>query len=186
MKTLALGTLAVLSLIAAPAAGQAPARSPAGVRGDILAQFDDAANKLIQLAEAIPADKFSWRPGTGVRSVSQVLMHVAGANYYVLSFAGVKSPEGLPQDGENSVTDKAQVIAQLKRSVEFTRAAIRAMSDAELDKPATMFGQQTNNRNVLFTVATHAHEHLGQLIAYARTNSVVPPWSRTAGSGGGQ
>jgi uncharacterized damage-inducible protein DinB len=173
--------------MAAPAAGQNPApRAPAGIRGDILAQFDDAANKLIQLGEAIPQEKYSWRPGTGVRSVSQVLMHVAGGNYYVLGFAGVKMPEGLPQDGENTVTDKAQVLAQLKRSVEFTRAAIRGMPDADLDKAATMFGQQTNNRNVLFTVATHAHEHLGQLIAYARTNGVVPPWSRTAGSGGGQ
>lgn len=184
MRTLTLGALAVLSL-AAPLSGQAPPAAPAGVRGEILAQFDDAATKLLQLAEAIPAEKYVWRPAAGVRSVSQVLMHVSGANPFILGMAGVPALPGFPPDAENTVTDKAQVIEQLRRSSEYVRAAIRGMPDADLDKPATLFGRPSTKRNILLLTATHAHEHLGQLIAYARSNGVVPPWSRAGGGGGG-
>lgn len=183
MKRLTLGALAVLSL-ATPLAGQAPPAALAGVRGEILAQFDDAASKLLQLAEAIPAEKYAWRPAAGVRSVSQVLMHVSGANPLILGMAGVPALAGFPQNAENTVTDKAQVIEQLRRSSEYVRAAIRGMPDADLDTPATLFGRPTTKRNVLFLTATHAHEHLGQLIAYARSTGVVPPWSRATGGGG--
>jgi len=183
MKPVTMGTLALLTIAtAAPAASQAPAATRvAGVRGEILFQFDDAVSKLLQLAEAIPQDKYGWRPSAGVRSISQVLMHVSGGNYYVLSFAGVKAPTDLPADAENTVADKAQVIALLRRSADHVRAALHALSDADLDKAATMFGQATTYRNVYFTTATHAHEHLGQLIAYARANAIVPPWSRAGG-----
>jgi uncharacterized damage-inducible protein DinB len=160
-----------------PALGQA---ALTGVRGDLVAQFDDAVTKLVQLAEAIPQDKYTWRPGTGVRSVSEVLMHVTGGNYYILSFTGYKAPAGTTEGGETSVTDRGQVIARLKQSCDAVRAAIRAASDADMNKPATMFGQATTNRNVYFTIVTHVHEHLGQMIAYARTNGVVPPWSMPA------
>jgi uncharacterized damage-inducible protein DinB len=179
----ALGALAVLS-VAASLSGQAAPAAPPGVRGEILAQFDDAATKLLQLAEAIPQEQYAWRPGAGVRSVSQVLMHVSGGNYFVLGMAGVPAPAGLPQDAENTVTDKTQVLEQLRRSCEHVRAAIRGMPDADLDRPATLFGQPSTKRNVLLVTATHAHEHLGQLIAYARSNGVVPPWSRAGGGGG--
>jgi uncharacterized damage-inducible protein DinB len=155
------------------------APAPKGVRGEMLAQLDDAAGKLQQLAEAIPQDKLAWRPGTGVRSVGEVLMHVTGANYYLPTFAGIKPPADAPQ-GEN-VADRATAIAQMRRSFDHVRNVIRNMSDADLDKPATMFGQQTTYRNVLLTTVTHAHEHLGQLIAYARSNGVTPPWSRSGG-----
>lgn len=174
MKTIALLAAAVVSLASA-AAGQATS-APKGVRADMLAQLDDAASKLEQLAGAIPEDKLSWRPTQGVRSVGEVVMHVTGGNYYLLSFAGVKAPADAPQ-GENAA-NRAEAIAQLKRSFDHVRNAIRSLSDADLDKPATMFGQQTTYRNVYFTTVTHAHEHLGQLIAYARSNGVTPPWSR--------
>ena len=152
--------------------------APTGVRAELLAQLNDAAGKLEQLGEAIPQDKLAWRPGTGVRSVGEVLMHVTGANYYIPTFAGVKAPADAPQ-GEN-VTDRAQAIQQMRRSFDHVRTVIRNMSDADLDKPTTMFGQQTTYRGVLLTTVTHAHEHLGQLIAYARSNGVTPPWSRGA------
>ena len=181
MKPVTLGALALLVFAAAsPAAAQAPA-APAGVRGEILAQFDDAVSKLLQLAEAIPQEKYTWRPSAGARSVSQVLMHVTGGNYYVLTFAGVKAPTDLPADAENTVSAKAAVIAQLRRSADHVRTALRSLPDADLDKAVTMFGQATTHRNVYFTTATHAHEHLGQLIAYARSNAIVPPWSRAGG-----
>jgi uncharacterized damage-inducible protein DinB len=174
-------TFPLILVLAGGAARSAQAQAaPAGLRGDMIAQFDDAATKLVQLAEAMPQDKLSWRPGTGVRSVSEVLMHVVGGNYYIPTFAGVKPPAGATDAGEASVTDRAQVIARLKQSCDHVRAALRAVSDADLDKPATMFGRPTTTRNVYLTVVTHAHEHLGQMIAYARTNGVVPPWSMPA------
>lgn len=165
----------VASAQAAPAAARAAAVT--GVRADMLEQFDEAASKLEQLAGAIGQDKYGWRPGQGVRSVSEVFMHVVGANYYIPTFAGVQSSKQMSENGETAVTDKAQVIAALKESFDHVRNAIRGLKDADLDKPTTMFGQKTTMRNVYLTTVTHAHEHLGQLIAYARTNGVVPPWS---------
>lgn len=151
------------------------------LQAELIAQLDDAGDKLIQLAEAIPQDKYSWRPGEGVRSVSEVLMHVAGGNYYLPTFAGVEAPAELSRDMETTVTDKAEVIAALKRSLEHVRTNLRSAQGADLEKPAEMFGRGTTCRNVYITTVTHAHEHLGQLIAYARTNSVVPPWSAGGG-----
>lgn len=177
MKAIALLVAGLVGLGSTAAAQGAAA--PKGVRADMLAQLDDAASKLEQLAGAIPDDKLAWRPAAGVRSCGEVVMHVAGGNYFIPTFAGVKAPADAPQ-GENAA-DRATAIAQLKRSFDHVRAAIRGMSDADLDKPATMFGQQTTYRNVYLTTVTHAHEHLGQLIAYARSNGVTPPWSRSGG-----
>lgn len=154
----------------------AVAQAPTGLRGDMLRQLDDAAGKITQLAEAIGQDKYGWRP-TGARSVSEVLMHVVGGNYYVLTFAGVQPSKQLARDAERTVTDKAQVAAELKASFDHVRAAIAKLSDADLDRSVTMFGQPSTVRNVYLTTVSHAHEHLGQLIAYARSNGVVPPWS---------
>lgn len=176
----------VAALVLAVAVGLAPApasaqMSSSDLQAELVAQLDDAVNKLVQLAEAIPQDKYSWRPGEGVRSVSEVLMHVVGGNYYLPTFAGVEAPAGLSRDMETTVTEKAEVIDALKRSAEHVRTSLRAAQPADLDKPAKMFGRDTTCRNVYLTTVMHAHEHLGQLIAYARTNSVVPPWSASAG-----
>lgn len=178
-----LGTSALALALAtaglAPLAGQ---QAPTGVRGEILAQFNDAAEKLVQLAEAIPQDKFTWRPGAGVRSVSEVFLHVAGSNDFMLAAAGVPSSTQGENDLEHSTTDKAQVIAQLKASNARVQAALQAMPDANLDKATKLFGMDMTYRGVCLMVQSHVHEHLGQMIAYARTNGIVPPWSR----GGGQ
>jgi uncharacterized damage-inducible protein DinB len=151
---------------------------PAGIRGEIMGQFNEGADKLVQLAEAIPQDKFTWRPAEGVRSVSEVLLHVAGSNEYFLTAAGVPAAVQGESDLEHSTTVKAQVIARLKQSNDRVRAAIQAMPDADLDKATKIFGQQTTYRGIVLMLETHVHEHLGQMIAYARSNGVVPPWSR--------
>jgi len=177
-------TLTLAGLALALTAGTTPAASAqaptAGVRPDFIAQLDDAATKLVQLAQAIPQEKYAWRPGVGVRSVSEVLMHVVGGNYFLLTFAGVKAPAGMTEEGQR-LTDKAQIIAELQRSFDHVRSTLNAWKDADLDKPATMFGRQTTCRNVFLTTVTHGHEHLGQLIAYARMNGIVPPWSAAQG-----
>lgn len=163
-----------LAVGASPLSAQ---QGPAGVRGDMLAQLDDAANKLAQLAEAIPQEKYAWRPAEGVRSMSQVFVHVASANFFFPTMVGVQPGSRPPRDAEQTITDKAQVVDWLKRSFDHARSAIRGVSDADLDKPVDMFGQKTTGRGVLLTMVSHAHEHLGQAIAYARSNGVVPPWS---------
>ena len=165
--------------VALPLAAQvALTRSaPSDIRTDLIRQLDDAANKLTQLAEAVSQEKYTWRPAQGVRSVSEVFMHVAGANYLFPRFVGVQAASPLAADAETAVTTKAQVVENLKKSFESMRTVIRGVSDADLNKGTNMFGQQTTYRNVLFTAVSHAHEHLGQMIAYARMNNVTPPWS---------
>ena len=160
------------------AAQQAAAPAPAGVRGEILGQFNEAVDKLVQLAEAIPQDKFTWRPATGVRSVSEVFLHVAGSNDYMLTAVGIPSTAQGENDIEHSTTDKAQVIAKLKESIAHVRAAVQAMPDADLDRATKLFGMDMSYRGVCLLLQSHVHEHLGQMIAYARSNGVVPPWSR--------
>ncbi len=164
-----------LSLLAASAArAQAPAK---GFRAEFLGQQDRLEKQLLGLAEATPTDKFGWRPAPGVRSISEVYMHIAGGNYFVLGFAGIKVPAGLDKEMEKNVTEKSKVIDELKKSFAHVRAGIAGLSDADLDKPEKMFGFDTTVRGVLLTVANHEHEHLGQSIAYARMNGVVPPWT---------
>jgi uncharacterized damage-inducible protein DinB len=152
---------------------------PSGVRADILAQIQDAETKLLALAEATPADKFGWRPAEGVRTTGQVFAHVAGGNYFLATFWGVQPPAGVdPRSFEAAAGDKAATIERLRQSFEHVRGAIEKASDADLDKAIEMFGHPSTVRGAMLTTASHAHEHLGQAIAYARSNGIVPPWSR--------
>jgi uncharacterized damage-inducible protein DinB len=166
--------LTALILAASAATAQTP---PKGFRAEFLAQQDGVEKELLGLAEATPAEKFAWRPAEGVRSISEVYMHLAGANYLFPSFAGVKTPDGISPSMEKSVTEKAAVIADLKKSFAHLRAAVAALPDADLDKPVKYFGRESTLRGLYFTAATHEHEHLGQSIAYARMNGIVPPWT---------
>lgn len=109
--------------------------------------------------------------------MSEVFLHVAGSNDYMLTAVGIPSAAG-EDDLEHSTTDKAQVIAKLRESIAHVQAAIRAMPDANLDKATTLFGMDMSYRGVCLLLQSHEHEHLGQMIAYARSNGVVPPWSR--------
>jgi len=170
---------AVLALVLS--AGIASAQqAPTGVQGEMLNAFDDAANKIVQLAEAIPAEKYAWRPAEGVRSVGEVVGHVTGGNYYVMGMTGAQPPAGTPQNMDQ-ITAKADLIRALQQSIEHVRSTMRAMTAGDLDAPATIFGRQSTKRDACLLVVVHAHEHLGQLIAYARSNGVTPPWSMQGG-----
>jgi uncharacterized damage-inducible protein DinB len=149
--------------------------APTGFRAEFLANLDEVQEKIVSLAEATPAEKFNWRPAPGVRSINEVYMHIAGGNYFLSTFVGVNAPK-MNGDLEKTVTKKADVIAELKKSFEHLRAAAALAKD--LEKPVKMFGNQTTYRGVLMTMLSHLHEHLGQSVAYARMNGVVPPWSR--------
>ncbi len=162
---------------AARAADQA-APAPSGVKGEMLMWISDAGDKLGQLAEAMPESKYSWRPADGVRSPGEVFMHVASANFGLPSFFGVKPPAGFDfATYEKSLTRKADIQKALADSFAHVKKALMAASDADLDKPAEFFGMKTTVRGGWLLVLSHTHEHLGQSIAYARMNGVVPPWS---------
>ncbi len=148
-----------------------------GFRADFLNQLDDLQKKVLDLAGAMPQEKYTWRPMEGVRSVSEVFMHIAGSNFTLPAMVGFKAPDRYNRDMEKTVTDKKKVIAVVKQSFEHLRKAMIETPDANLDKPATFFGTKTTVRDVFFRMALHLHEHLGQSIAYARMNGVVPPWT---------
>ncbi|MBI4470888.1 MAG: DinB family protein [Acidobacteria bacterium] len=164
---------------AASAAPATPAAPTTGFRAEFLKQLDAVEKKVIDLAQAMPPDKYSWRPAAGVRSVSEVYMHIAGGNWLIVRALGVSLPAGISRDMEK-ISDKAKVVDHLKQSFEHVRQAVLGKSDADLDKPAKLFGRETTVRDVFFTVGMHIHEHLGQSIAYARSAGVVPPWSAGA------
>lgn len=155
-----------------------PVVPPPGTRESILYQIDQAREKLISLAEAIPAEKYTWRPGEGVRSVGEVFNHASAANYFLPTFWGAKIPAGVdPRTLEKDGGDKAKTVDTLKKSFDQLKQEIQAVPEADLGRQIKLFGHDATVRDAMMVLASHAHEHLGQSIAYARMNGVVPPWS---------
>jgi uncharacterized damage-inducible protein DinB len=149
-----------------------------GYRSEVLAEVMIQEDKFTRLAEAIPADKFNWRPSPDVRSFAEVFLHVSAANFNLYKLVGTPPPSGLDLKGlEKSTTDKAKVVATLKDSFAHAKTAIKAMPDADLDKSLDLFGGKNTQRVILLFIVRHAAEHLGQSIAYARFAGITPPWT---------
>jgi uncharacterized damage-inducible protein DinB len=149
-----------------------------GYRSEVLSLVLIQENEFLRLAQAFPADKYTWRPGPGVKSVAEVFLHVSAANYNMYKLVGAPVPPGLDVAGmEQSTTDKAKIIAALKASYAHAERAITEMPDANLEKTMPWLGGTITQRGVLLYIIPHIAEHLGQAIAYARINGVVPPWS---------
>jgi uncharacterized damage-inducible protein DinB len=152
-----------------------------GYRSEVLAEVMIQEDKFTRLAEAIPSEKYTWRPSPDVRSFAEVFLHVSAANYNLYKLVGTPPPAGFDVKGfEKSTTDKAKVIATLKDSFAHARKAITAMPDADLDKSLDWFGGKNTQRGILLFIVRHAAEHLGQSIAYARFINITPPWSEEA------
>jgi uncharacterized damage-inducible protein DinB len=118
----------------------------------------------------------------GVRSISEVYLHIADGLYIFANAAGLKSPfdnKVLFDEKTRDVrtTDKAKIAEELNTAFDWTKAAVAKLTDADLEKKVEFFGMKMTVRNVLITLLNHTHEHLGQSIAYARSNGVVPPWT---------
>jgi len=139
-----------------------------------------AADRVMQLAEAIPADKYNWTPEDGVRSIAGVCAHVISANYFFASKLGATLPEGVnPQTVEQDLTTKEALVPALKQSTELVVNAIKAVDDEALDdKVEFPFPGEYTTMSAILIAQSHCNEHLGQLIAYSRMNGITPPWSK--------
>ena len=165
-------------LLAVPMASAQKPDPLEGVGQGYDGEWMHVSRQLVSLAEAIPADKYSWRPGPGVRSTGEVFMHIASANFYFLSRMGQKMPADFPsKDVEKTATDKAKVIDWLKRSLEAVKEAHAQATPADLRKTTEFLKHQVTYEDIYLRALVHCNEHMGQLVAYARINGIVPPWS---------
>ena len=179
---------ALAALVGLPLATAVPgassalhAQAPPNFLAEFEGQFGASARKLVALAEAMPASTYDWSPGEGVASVARVYMHIARYNYMYphenLSRPSPVAPAEY-QRWEDEVRDKDQVVEILTASMEYVRGVAESMGAEDLDEETRLYGRRVGEWAVLLQLVTHMNEHLGQSIAYARMNGVVPPWSR--------
>ena len=150
---------------------------PSGYHADFRHDFDRTSEKLRDLAKAMPKEAFTWRLTDDVRSVSEIYMHVAGANFHFARDLGIDLPADLPEELEKNVTTKAEVTLLFLESLDHVHQALEKNQD--LDRKIELFGRKRTIRSIFMILAGHAHEHLGQMIAYARSKGIVPPWSKS-------
>jgi uncharacterized damage-inducible protein DinB len=179
----ALALAAVVACAAPVAAQQAPASAH---MGDMINDLKGVQKKFTALAKAFPADKMDYRPMAGVRSVREVLLHAASDNYLMPSMVGTPMPAETKLSSTDFKTFDAYekqnmnadaIVATIDKSFDHMFKTMNAVTDADLDKKMKFFGRETSNHGMWVGTTTHLHEHLGQLIAYARANGVKPPWS---------
>jgi uncharacterized damage-inducible protein DinB len=154
------------------------AQAPEGIWEGYDGEWKHVSQQLIALAEATPAEKYSWRPAARVRSTSEVYMHIAMANFYLLSVTGPKMPADLKEDAEKTVTSKPEVIAWLKRSLEAVKQAHATATPKDLARKVHIADRDATVDGMYLRIIIHDNEHMGQLVAYARMTGVVPPWSK--------
>src|SRR5580658_10394518 len=168
----------LLVLIAFASAPELHAQDPLdGVWQGYDGEWRHEASQLIAVAEATPGKDFSWRPAPGVRSTSEVYMHIVDANFYLLSVTGPKMPDDLKEDTAKTVTSKAEVIRWLKRSLEAVKQAHLKETPQHLARKVRIEDRDATVDGMYLRIIVHANEHMGQLVAYARMTGVVPPWS---------
>jgi uncharacterized damage-inducible protein DinB len=149
-----------------------------GYRSEVMAEVMIQESEFVRLAEAIPADKYTWRPSPDVRTIAEVFLHASAANYNLYKLVGTPIPAGVDTKTlEQSTSDKAKVIATLKASYAHAKTAIRALPDANLENILDWNGGKITERGVLLYIVQHIAQHLGQQIAYARSIGVAPPWT---------
>ena len=148
------------------------------MKAQALLDLQAVNKKCVDLAEALPTDKLTWRPSPDTRSFAEVFLHVAGERYGILSLMGVEQPAGFNgKTFEKSTTDRVQIVAELNKSGAFAQKTSQAMPNAEFAKLLPKLGPQANAGDVVYILVADAHEHLGQSVAYARENGIVPPWT---------
>ena len=168
-----------LFLILLVVPGNAWAQTTLEVRDELMRQFDASMRKVVALADAMPEGTYSWSPGAGVMEVGHVYMHIARYNYlYPTQNLRLSLPAGIEPDRMETVRDKAQVLAALRESRDWVLESVGTMTVDELEGTTMLYGREASGWAVLVQLLAHMNEHVGQSIAYARMNGVVPPWSR--------
>src|SRR5467141_4778141 len=152
--------------------------APEGIWQGYDGEWRHVSSQLLALAVAMPEEKFAWRPAPGVRSTSEVYMHIALANFYLLSVTGPKMPANAKEDSEKSVTSKADVIAWLKRSLDAVKEAHASLTPKDLARKVHIEDRDATVDGMYLRIIVHANEHMGQLVDYARITGVTPPWSK--------
>ena len=147
------------------------------VQGTIKGILQQNQGQVIQLAEAFSEDQYGWRPMEGVNSVGEALLHVAGANYFIGSKMGIAPPEDVDMMNLAKITGKDNIIAALKKSNEFALGVVSKVESGQFGEEVDFGFAKFNKLAGLLVIMEHNGEHKGQLIAYARSNGVVPPWS---------
>ncbi|MBV8050718.1 MAG: DinB family protein [Acidobacteriaceae bacterium] len=150
---------------------------PQGIWEGYDGEWKHVSSQLVALAEATPPEKFAWRPAPGVRSTSEVYMHIAIANFYLLSVTGPKMPSDLKEGAEKAITSKAEVVDWLKRSLDAVKQAHLAETPKDLERKVHIADRDATVDGMYLRIIVHANEHMGQLIAYARMTGIVPPWA---------
>lgn len=177
-------TAAANAAAAAGAAAVAPA--PSAIK-DLAGDVAGIEKKFVDLAKAMPDAAYEWRPGSGVRSTREVFLHIASENYLLPGMFGAAIPAetGITNGDfksaetfEKRALKKDSVVADLEKSFEHIKKAMAADSAASMSGEIDFFGTKMSRQAAWIGTVTHMHEHLGQLIAYARVNKVVPPWSK--------
>lgn len=152
---------------------------------DLLADVSQVEKKIMDLAQAIPAGKYAWRPA-GARSVAEVLKHIAADNYLLPAALGSvpDTATGIKGDDYNTAVafekremNRDAIISELQKSFAFVKTALENAEPSTMGTQVSLFGSSFSGQQVWIMTVTHLHEHLGQLIAYARSNNVTPPWS---------
>ncbi len=168
--------------LTALAAIQLNAQDKPAFVNDFLGQVMFVEGQILSLEEAVPADKYSWRPSEGVRSIGETYRHMAFGNYLLTKTLGTEPPADVNfsmdlKKWDTEVTDKAKIAAGLKASIEHLKMAAGKLTEANLAEMVELFGNKMTKRSLLMSALSHLHEHLGQSIAYARMNNIVPPWT---------
>ncbi len=158
------------------------ASGPSGFRGDYLKGLAYVEQEILSLEQAMPQAKMTWRPAKGVRSVAEVYLHIAGGIYFLAGQMGREMPADVkgmdPKKWDTQTTKKDEIKAILTKAFAFLHQTVQDTSDADLEKTHNFFGNTINERSLFMVIYGHCWEHLGQSIAYARMNGVVPPWSK--------
>ncbi|NNM16946.1 MAG: DinB family protein [Croceitalea sp.] len=167
----------VLLIMAFASIGAITAQDDMIVQGTIKAVLAQNQGQVIQLAEAFSEEQYNWRPMEGVNSVGEALTHVAAANYYLAMKMGFPPPEDVDMMNMSEITGKENIIATVKKSNEFVLEKITMVESGKFAEEVDFGFAKMNMLGGLLAMMEHNGEHKGQLIAYARTNGVVPPWS---------
>ena len=134
--------------------------------------------QVVQLAEAFSETQYDWRPMEGVNSVGEALLHIASGNYFLASKMGFPPPDDVDMMNLGKITGKENVIAALKKSNEFVLDKITLVESSKFGEEIDFGFAKMNMLSGLLVIMEHNGEHKGQLIAYARSNEVTPPWSQ--------